>query len=70
MARHMLQAAASRRGFPRMLVINLRGPQGLWLLLSTLPQNPGWLEPLRQTISCTDTTILFPLLDRGEGVPD
>ncbi len=57
-------------GSPRMLVINPRGPQELWLLPSTLPQNQGWLEPLRQTLCCADTAILFPLLDRGEGVPD
>jgi hypothetical protein len=53
-----------------MLVINPRGPQGLWLLLCTLPQNPGWLEPLLQTLCCADTAILYPLLDRVEGVPD
>jgi hypothetical protein len=53
-----------------MLVINPRGPQGLWLLPSALPQNPGWLEPLRRTLCCADTAILFPLLDRGEGLPD
>ena len=57
-------------GSPRMLVINPRGPQGVWLLPSTLPRNPGWLEPLRRTLCCANTAILFPLLDRGEGVPD
>ncbi len=39
-------------GSPHMLVINPRGPQGLWLLPSTLPQNPGWREPLRRTLCC------------------
>ena len=56
-------------GSPRMLVINPRGAQGVWLLPRTLPRNPGWLEPLRRALHCADTAVLFPLLDRGEGVP-
>ncbi len=69
MARHMLLRRRSV-GSPRIVVINPRGPQGLWLMPRTLPQNPGWLEPLRRNLCCADTAILFPLLDRGEGVPD
>jgi hypothetical protein len=40
------------------------------MLPSTLPQNPGWLEPLQRTLCCADTASLFPLLDRGERVRD
>ena len=61
-----------RRGirFPRMLVVNPRRPPAMWLVPRSLPRNPSWLEPLRRVLPSVDTALLFPPLDRGEGVPE
>ena len=74
-----LEAAASLRGLRCACNRADRGYLTAWTsggvaaadsVPSTLPRNPGWLEPLRQTLCNADTAILFPLLDRGEGMPD
>ena len=61
-----------RRGirYPRMLVLNPRRPPAVWLVPRSLPRNPSWLEPLRRVLTEVDTALLFPPLDRGEGVPE
>ena len=61
-----------RRGirYPRMLVVNPRRPPAIWLVPRSLPRNPRWLEPLRRVLPTVNTTLLFPPLDRGEGVPE
>ena len=61
-----------RRGirYPRMLVVNPRRPPAVWLVPRSLPRNPSWLEPLRRVLPAVDTALLFPPLDRGEGVPE
>ena len=53
-----------------MMVVNPRCPPVLWLVPVTIPRNPGWLEPLRRVLPMVDTALLFPPLDRGEGVPE
>ena len=67
-----IRRCLQRRGirYPRMMVVNPRCPPVLWLVPVTIPRNPGWLEPLRRVLPMVDTALLFPPLDRGEGVPE
>ena len=67
-----IRRCLQRRGIrsPRMMVVNPRHPPVLWLVPRTIPRNPCWLEPLRRVLSSVDTALLFPPLDRGEGVPE
>ena len=67
-----LRRCLQRRGirYPRMMVVNPRRPPVLWLVPMTIPRNPGWLEPLRRVLPTVDTALLFPPLDRGQGVPE
>ena len=60
-----------RRGIrlQRMLVVNPRESPVAWLVPRALPRNPSWLEPLRRVLHTVDAALLFPPLDRGEGVP-
>jgi hypothetical protein len=56
--------------YPRMMVVNPRHPTVLWLVPRADSRNAKWLGPLRRALSTVDTVLLFPPLDRGEGVPE
>ena len=59
----------ARRGIkqPRQLVLDPHAPSVVWLVPSTLPRRPHWLEPLRRALTLADAAALFPRLPRGEG---
>jgi hypothetical protein len=61
-----------RRGVltPLQLVLDPLATPTLWLVPEIMGKNLVWLEPLSRALRVVETRRLFPLLIRGESVPE